>query len=149
MEKTEHFHNFAFKIMEKKSIHEIEERNELRLQFEKRNGLLPVVVQESSSGDILMIASVNGEAINQTIKTGKATFWSTSRQKLWVKGETSGNTLLLDEILVDCDQDALIYKVTLDGDGACHTTNKEGSPRKSCFYRKLNVNSLELEFLEP
>lgn len=135
--------------MEKKPIHEIEEGSELRLQFEKRNGLLPVVVQESSSGDILMIASVNGEAINQTIKTGKATFWSTSRKKMWVKGETSGNALLIDEILVDCDQDALIYKVTLDGEGACHTTNKNGSARKSCFYRKLNVNSLELNFLEP
>lgn len=134
--------------MDKKSIQKIEEGKELRLQFEKRNGLLPVVVQESSSGDILMIASVNGDAINQTIKTGKATFWSTSREKLWVKGETSGNTLLLDEILVDCDQDALIYKVTLDGDGACHTRNKDGAPRKSCFYRKLNVHTLELDFLE-
>lgn len=134
--------------MDKESIKKIEEGNELRLQFEKRGGLLPVVVQESSSGDILMIASVNGEALNQTIKTGKATFWSTSRKQLWVKGETSGNTLLLDKILVDCDQDALIYKVTLDGSGACHTTNDDGSPRKSCFYRKLNLNSLELDFLE-
>lgn len=135
--------------MGKKSFNNVEEGNELRLQFEKRDGLLPVVVQESTSGDILMIASVNGEAVNQTIKTGKATFWSTSREKVWVKGETSGNELLIEEILVDCDQDALIYKVTLDGDGACHTTNESGSPRKSCFYRKLNVNSLELEFLEP
>lgn len=134
--------------MDKKSIRQIEEGNELQLQFEKRDGLLPVVVQESSTGDILMIASVNGEALNQTIKSGKATFWSTSRQKLWVKGETSGNTLLLDNVLVDCDQDALIYKVTLDGTGACHTTNEDGSPRKSCFYRKLNLNSLELDFLE-
>lgn len=126
----------------------IEEGSELRLQFEKRDGLLPVVVQESSSGDILMIASVNGEALNQTIKSGKATFWSTSRQKIWMKGETSGNALLIEEILVDCDQDALIYKVTLDGKGACHTTNEKGSPRKSCFYRKLNTDSLKLEFLE-
>jgi phosphoribosyl-AMP cyclohydrolase len=134
--------------MDKTSIKEIEEGKELRLQFKKRNGLLPVVVQESSSGDILMIASVNGEAINQTIKTGKATFWSTSRKKIWVKGETSGNALLIESILIDCDQDGIVYKVTLDGDGACHTTNKKGKPRKSCFYRKLNMNSLELEFLE-
>ncbi|MCG2589644.1 phosphoribosyl-AMP cyclohydrolase [Rhodohalobacter sulfatireducens] len=134
--------------MDTKSKQMIEEGSELRLQFEKRDGLLPVVVQESSSGDILMIASVNGEALNQTIKSGKATFWSTSRQKIWVKGETSENALLIEEILVDCDQDALIYKVTLDGKGACHTTNKKGSPRKSCFYRKLNTDSLKLEFLE-
>lgn len=134
--------------MDNISTRKIEEGKELHLQFEKRDGLLPVVVQESSSGEILMIASINGEALNQTIKTGKATFWSTSRKKLWVKGETSDNTLLLDEILVDCDQDAIIYKVRLDGDGACHTKNENGSPRKSCFYRKLNINSLELEFLE-
>lgn len=134
--------------MDKTSSHQIEEGNKLQLQFEKRNGLLPVVVQESATGNILMIASLNEEALNQTIKTGKATFWSTSRQELWVKGETSGNTLLLDEILVDCDQDALIYQVTLDGNGACHTTNKNGAARKSCFYRKLNLNSLELDFLE-
>lgn len=65
-----------------------------------------------------------------------------------MKGETSGNALLIEEILVDCDQDALIYKVTLDGKGACHTTNEKDSPRKSCFYRKLNTDSLKLEFLE-
>ncbi|NBC65159.1 MAG: phosphoribosyl-AMP cyclohydrolase [Bacteroidetes bacterium] len=134
--------------MDKQSKQMIEEGSELCLQFEKRDGLLPVVVQESSTGDILMIASVNGEALNQTIESGKATFWSTSRQKIWVKGETSGNALLIDEIFIDCDQDAIIYKVVLDGEGACHTTNEEGSPRKSCFYRKLNTNSLKLEFLE-
>lgn len=134
--------------MQKKTKKKIEEGSEFHLQFDKRNGLLPVVVQEASSGDILMIASVNVEALNRTIKTGKATFWSRSRKKIWVKGETSGNTLLLNEILVDCDQDALIYRVTLDGYGACHTRNDKGIPRKSCFYRKLNLNSLELEFLE-
>lgn len=126
----------------------IEEGNELQLQFEKRNGLLPVVVQESSTGKILLIASVNNEALNFTLKNKKAAFWSTSRNKLWVKGETSGNTLLLNEILVDCDQDALIYKVTLDGEGACHTTNENGVHRKSCFYRKINKNSHDLEFIE-
>jgi len=134
--------------MNKKSADQIEEGKELLLQFEKQNGLLPVVVQEDSSGEILMVATVNERAINQTIKTRKATFWSRSRQKIWVKGETSGNTLLLKEILVDCDQDALLYKVTLDGKGACHTTNKQGLPRKSCFYRKLNLNTHELNFLE-
>lgn len=134
--------------MNNKSHQKLEEGTELQLQFKKRNGLLPVVVQESSTGEILMIASVNSEAFNYTIKHGKATFWSTSRNKFWVKGETSGNSLLINEILVDCDQDALIYKVTLDGEGACHTTNKDGSHRKSCFYRKLNVNTLKLDFLE-
>lgn len=120
----------------------------MQLQFEKRDGLLPVVVQETSTGEILMVASVNSKALDYSIKHKKAAFWSTSRNKFWVKGETSGNSLLIDEILIDCDQDAIIYKVTLDGVGACHTTNKKGKHRKSCFYRKLNTDSLELDFLE-
>jgi phosphoribosyl-AMP cyclohydrolase len=134
--------------MGKNKFKQLEEGTGLQMQFEKRNGLLPVVVQESSTGEILMVASVNGEALNYSIKNKKAAFWSTSRNKFWVKGETSGNSLIIDEILVDCDQDALVYKVTLDGDGACHTVNKQGKHRKSCFYRKININSLELDFLE-
>lgn len=134
--------------MENSKLQKLEEGSELQIQFEKRNGLLPVVVQESSTGEILMVASVNGEALNYSIKNKKAAFWSTSRNKFWVKGESSGNSLIIEEILVDCDQDAIVYKVTLDGDGACHTTNKDGKHRKSCFYRKINTNSLELDFLE-
>ncbi len=134
--------------MENRSLEKLEEGTTLLLQFEKRGGLLPVVVQESSTGDILMLASVNSEALDHTIKHKKAAFWSTSRHELWVKGETSGNSLLIDEILVDCDQDALVYKVTLDGEGACHTKNENGTHRKSCFYRKLTPESNKLTFLE-
>jgi len=127
---------------------DIEESVTFNPQFEKRGGLLPVVVQESSTGDILMIASVNKEALNHTIESKKATFWSTSRKELWVKGETSGNTIWIDEILVDCDQDALIYKVRLDGDGVCHTKNRHDNFRKSCFYRSLDLENTTLTFLE-
>lgn len=130
------------------SIKELEESNQLHLQFEKRGGLLPVAVQESSTGQILMLASVNEEAFRHTIKTGKATFFSTSRQKLWTKGETSGDFLQIDDILVDCDQDALVYRVTLLGQGVCHTFGPDGQHRKACFYRKLNPNKGELAFLE-
>lgn len=126
----------------------IEETPELQLQFEKRGGVLPVVVQESSTGEILMIASVNEEALKKSIEQKLAAFWSTSRKELWIKGLTSGNKLHLDEILVDCDQDALIYKVTVEGTGACHTTAKNGKHRKSCFYRKLNPETNRLTFLE-
>ncbi len=129
-------------------MNKIEETPELRLQFEKRGGVLPVVVQESSTGDILMIASVNEQALQESIKQRLAAFWSTSRKELWIKGLTSGNKLHLDEILVDCDQDALIYKVTVEGTGACHTTAKNGKHRKSCFYRKLNPETNRLTFLE-
>ena len=125
----------------------LEETAELNLQFEKRGGLLPVAVQESSSGRLLMIASVNREAVELSIKSRQAAFWSTTRNELWVKGLTSGNTLILDEILVDCDQDALVYKVTLEGTGVCHTKDEDRAHRKACFYRSLNFDSNKLEFI--
>lgn len=127
---------------------DIEESVTFNPQFEKRGGLLPVVVQETSTGEILMIGSVNKEALHHTIRSQRATFWSTSRKELWVKGETSGNTIWIDEILVDCDQDALIYKVRLEGEGVCHTKNKQGNFRKSCFYRSLDLKDTTLTFLE-
>ncbi|MEX1269557.1 MAG: phosphoribosyl-AMP cyclohydrolase [Balneolaceae bacterium] len=125
----------------------LEESEVLSLQFSKKEGLLPVAVQESSSGKILMMASVNREAFEYSLKNKQAAFWSTSRNELWVKGQTSGNTLQLDEVYVDCDQDALIYKVTLEGEGVCHTQSKNGKHRKSCFYRKLNLEMDKLEFI--
>lgn len=124
-----------------------EESKNLQLQFQKRDGFLPVAVQDSSSGEILMIASVNPEAFAYSLKNKKAAFWSTSRNELWVKGLTSGNTLYVNEILVDCDQDALIYKVTPEGGGACHTRDQSGEHRKSCFYRKVNPEKKKLEFI--
>ncbi len=127
---------------------ELEETINLQLQFEKRGGFLPVAVQESSTGQLLMLASVNQEAFEMTLKTKKATFWSTSKNEIWTKGLTSGNTLLIDEILVDCDQDAILYKVTLENGGVCHTFNAEGKNRKACFYRKLDLENIQLNFLE-
>lgn len=125
----------------------LEESITLSLQFQKRGGLLPVAVQETSTGRILMIAYVNQEAFNYTLEHNQAAFWSTSRNELWVKGASSGNTLRLDEILVDCDQDSLVYKVTMQGTGVCHTKDKNGVHRKACFYRKINAGTKELDFL--
>jgi phosphoribosyl-AMP cyclohydrolase len=127
---------------------ELEETENLHLQFSKRGGLLPVAVQETQTGQVLMLASVNQEAFEITLKTKKATFWSTSKNEIWTKGLTSGNTLLIDEILVDCDQDAIVYKVTLEKGGVCHTYNKQGKNRKACFYRNLDVENNQLYFLE-
>ena len=126
----------------------IEEGTSLMPQFAKRGGLLPVAVQETATGRVLMLASVNEEALNKTFETGLATFWSTSRNQLWTKGETSGDYLKIDEILVDCDQDALVYKVTLAGSGVCHTFNQYVEHRRACFYRTVNMESKNLEFLE-
>ncbi|MEM9328706.1 MAG: phosphoribosyl-AMP cyclohydrolase [Bacteroidota bacterium] len=117
-------------------------------QFSKRGGLLPVAVQETSTGQILMLASVNEEALRKTLSTGLATFWSTSRHRLWTKGETSGDLLRVDKILVDCDQDAMVYQVTLLGDGVCHTYDQAGKHRKACFYREVDLEKSTLEFLE-
>ena len=126
----------------------IEEGIRLMPQFAKRGGLLPVAVQETETGRILMLASVNQKALDKTFETGLATFWSTSRNQLWTKGETSGDYLKIDEILVDCDQDALVYKVTLAGSGVCHKFNKNGDHRRACFYRTVNMESKTLKFLE-
>ena len=127
---------------------ELEEELILNPQFSKRGGILPVVVQETSTGQILMLASINEEALNKTLETQLATFWSTSRNTLWTKGETSGDMLKIDNILIDCDQDALIYQVTLLGEGVCHTYNRNGNHRKACFYRELNTNQKDLQFIK-
>ena len=126
----------------------LEEGLTLDPQFSKRGGILPVVVQETSSGQILMLASINEEAFKKTLETKLATFWSTSRNKLWTKGETSGDLLSVDKILIDCDQDALVYQVTLLGQGVCHTYNSKGDHRKACFYRELNTNKTDLQFIK-
>ena len=130
----------------KKNKIDLEEGTELLLQFEKREGLLPVAVQEHQTGEILMIASVNKEALDHSLKTKEAAFWSTSRNELWIKGATSGNRMKIHEILVDCDQDALVYKVSLEAGGVCHTKTKEGSNRRSCFFRGIDNEGKKLIF---
>lgn len=131
-----------------KEINELEEGLLLNLQFNKRDGLQPVAVQETATGQLLMLASVNKEALNKTLKIKKATFWSTSRKKLWTKGETSGDFLSIDRILIDCDQDAIVYQVTLFGNGVCHTYNEQGKHRKACFYREIDIDQDKLQFID-
>ena len=131
-----------------KRKNKLEEDLILNPQFSKRGGILPVAVQETSTGQVLMLASVNKEALKKTLETKRATFWSTSRNKLWTKGETSGDLLSVDKILIDCDQDALIYQVTLLGQGVCHTYDLNGNHRKACFYRELNTDQKDLQFIK-
>lgn len=100
--------------------------------FDKRGGLLPAIVQDARSGEILMVAYMNRESWKHTLATGKATYWSTSRRELWVKGETSGHLQHVREIRVDCDADAILLKVEQIGGVACH----EGY--ESCFYRRVD-----------
>jgi phosphoribosyl-AMP cyclohydrolase len=100
------------------------------------HGLVTAIVVDAGDGAVLMLAHMNAEAIDRTVQSGEAWFWSRSRKALWRKGETSGNTLHVEELLVDCDQDALLLKVRVAGKGvACHTG------RRSCFYRQLPLDA--------
>jgi phosphoribosyl-AMP cyclohydrolase len=100
------------------------------IDFEKGDGLVPVIVQDYRSRDVLMVAFMNEEAWNRTIKTGKAHFYSRSRQRLWFKGEESGHVQVVKNILIDCDNDTVLLQVRQIGGAACH----EGY--RSCFFRK-------------
>ncbi|MFY9531099.1 MAG: phosphoribosyl-AMP cyclohydrolase [Candidatus Acidiferrales bacterium] len=101
------------------------------LDFEKENGLIPAVVQDAVTGEVLMLGFMNREALEVTVRSGLVTFFSRSRQRLWTKGESSGQRLLLRELRVDCDQDALLVRAELSGAAVCH----EGY--RSCFFRRL------------
>ena len=102
------------------------------LDFERFSGLIPVIAQEQESGKVLMLAYANLEAVRKTQETGYAHYWSRSRKTLWKKGESSGHVQQIKEVLVDCDEDTLLYKVSQTG-SACHTGEK------SCFFRKLQI----------
>ena len=126
----------------------LEEGTELLIDFDKRGGLIPAVVQDATDGRILMVAYVNELALRTTFEKGMATFWSTSRDELWTKGETSGDFLKIVGIFTDCDQDALIYQVEPQGGGACHTKDPEtGKTRETCFYRKVNLGDKSLQMV--
>ncbi len=102
------------------------------MDYSKLDGLIPAVIQDAESSEILMVGFMNEEALALTRKTGFATFFSRSRNKLWMKGETSGNKLEVTDILVDCDDDTVVVKVKRLGDGnVCHTGER------TCFFRKL------------
>jgi phosphoribosyl-AMP cyclohydrolase len=103
------------------------------MDFEKLNGLVPAVVQDDQSGEVLMVGFMNPEALELTRRSGYATFYSRTRQRLWTKGESSGNRLAVTSLLVDCDEDTVLLRVRREGDGnVCHTG------QRTCFYRTLD-----------
>ena len=103
----------------------------IEIDFKKGDGLVPVIIQDASTGEVLMLGYMNRESWEKTLETKKASFWSRSRGKLWVKGETSGNFQEVKEIYLDCDRDTLLLKVDQKGGAACHTGFK------SCFHQHL------------
>ena len=103
------------------------------MDYSKLNGLIPAVIQDADSNEVLMVGFMNDVALAKTRETGYATFFSRTRNKLWMKGETSGNRLAVTDILVDCDDDTVLVKVKRLGDGnVCHTGER------TCFYRTLS-----------
>jgi phosphoribosyl-AMP cyclohydrolase len=112
----------------------------ISLNFAKTtDGLLPAIVQDYQTREVLMLAYINKEAWEKTQATGKAHYWSRSRNQLWLKGETSGHVQIIQAVLVDCDDDTVIYQVEQLGGAACHTGHR------SCFFRRLQGNDLVVQ----
>jgi len=107
------------------------------IDFDKMGGLIPAIIQDNDTGEVLMLGFMNKEAWENTLATGKATFFSRTRNKLWIKGETSGNVQLVKEIRIDCDNDTVLLKIDQVGGAACHTGFK------SCFYRIIESGELK------
>jgi len=137
------------KEREKVSHEELEEGMELALDFNKLvkvaacgQALVPVAVQDADSGELLIVAYANQQALDYTLENGVAAFWSTSRNELWVKGGTSGDFLDVVDVRVNCEQNSLLYRVNMRGEGACHTKS-DGVARPGCYYRKIGKDGLE------
>ena len=143
------------KIIPKEELdaRQLEEGSDLLLDFDKLKkvvqigeSLLPVVVQDADGKGVLIIAYANETALRYTLEHGVAAFWSTSRNELWVKGETSGDTLEIVEVRVNCEQNSLLYIVRLLGEGVCHTKGADGKARGSCYYRRVGDGKLEFVY---
>ncbi|MBN1581374.1 MAG: phosphoribosyl-AMP cyclohydrolase [Anaerolineae bacterium] len=130
---------------------QLEEGSELLLDWSKlekvgqaRADVVPVAVQDADSKEMLVIAYANEEALRYTLEHGIAAFWSTSRDELWVKGKTSGDTLEIVQVRVNCEQNSLLYLVRMAGGGVCHTRDADGHTRKTCYYRRIRNGKLEM-----
>jgi len=131
--------------------HELENGTQLSLDFKKLakvaacgEDLIPAVAQDANTGEVLIVGYVNALALETTLLEGMATFWSSSRNELWIKGKTSGDYLEIVEIRVNCEQNSVLYRVKPKGQGACHVKDERGIARTGCYYRKiLNSNVLD------
>ncbi len=134
---------------------ELEESSNLNLDFNKiakiahvSRNVIPVTVQNVDTGEVILLAYTNEEALRKSIATRSLFLWSTSRNELWEKGKTSGNTFSLVEAYVNCEQNSLLYKVRAKRNGICHTTNKKGEPR-NCYYRRIDFDTFKLQNINP
>jgi len=130
---------------------ELENGTQLSLDFKKLakvaacgEDLIPAVAQDANTGEVLIVGYVNALALETTLREGMATFWSSSRNELWIKGKTSGDYLEIVEVRVNCEQNSVLYRVKPKGQGACHVKDERGIARTGCYYRKiLNSNVLD------
>ena len=134
---------------------QLEESLDLQLDFSKLAkvaaacpDVIPVAVQDAGTSEIILVAYANRQALDKAIETRTAVFWSTSRNELWIKGATSGETFDLLEIRVNCEQNSLVYIVRPRRGGICHTRNSRGEPR-NCYYRKIDFATGKLVNLDP
>ena len=132
---------------------ELEEGTELTLDFKKLRkvasgdaDVVPAVAQDVDTGEVIIVGYVNELALKTAQEEGLATFWSTSRNELWIKGKTSGDYLELLETRVNCEQNSILYRVRLKGAGSCHTKDADGNHRHGCYYRRINSDG-KLEFI--
>jgi phosphoribosyl-AMP cyclohydrolase len=128
---------------------ELEEGLAIDLHFDRfksagGEGVMPVVVQDADSREVLLVGHVSRPALDYAIKNRVATFWSMSRNELWIKGATSGNMLELVDVRVNCEQNSLLYLVRPTKDGACHTKDGNGEFRSGCYYRRIQGDKLEM-----
>jgi phosphoribosyl-AMP cyclohydrolase len=137
------------------STWELEEDGVLRLDFGKMSkavaqcpDVIPVAVQNAETKEVILVAYTNREAFEKSVQTRIATFWSTSRNELWIKGMTSGHFFELTGVRVNCEQNSLVYLVRPRGEGICHTRNSKGSPR-NCYYRDLDLETGDLVNRDP
>ena len=138
------------------AVNKLEEGPELRPDYAKiakvasqSKDVVPVVVQHADTGEVLLLAYTNETARREAVEQRRLVLWSTSRNELWEKGKTSGQTFELVEVRVNCEQNSLLYRVRPRAGGICHTKNAAGDPRGTCFYRRLNPATGELENLDP
>ena len=136
-------------------MNQLEEGTSLQLDFSKLTksvikspDILPVVVQNIDTNEVILVAYVNEPALKAAIETRTAVFWSTSRNELWEKGKTSGEVFDLIEVYVNCEQNSLLYKVRPRRGGICHTRNRQGQAR-NCFYRRIDLDTAELININP
>ncbi|MDP6847781.1 MAG: phosphoribosyl-AMP cyclohydrolase, partial [Kiritimatiellia bacterium] len=136
-------------------VKDLEEGSTLQIDFCKIGKIadacrdvIPVAVQNADTGEVILVAYSNELAFNESVKTRTLVLWSTSRNELWIKGKTSGETFELLGAYVNCEQNSLLYKVRPRRGNICHTNNKDGQPR-NCFYREVDIDTLELKNLDP